>query len=156
MLEQIKIENKPGKGFKPESWKNIIEGFKERTSITYDQTQLKNFYDRLRGSWQAYRGLIATLGWVMTRMRRPSPQMSNDDKIWLRQTQKVKEFRTRLLQFENKLDTPFVGNSVRGDSSWIPTGNTPPPFNSSSTGSALHGVDQVTERVKETRDSLNS
>lgn len=61
-LEQIKIGNRPGKGFTPEGWKNIIAGFKDRTGITYDQAQFKNLYDKLRGSWQAWRGLIANTG----------------------------------------------------------------------------------------------
>lgn len=33
-LQQIKIGNRPGKGFKAKSWKYIINGFKEKTSIT--------------------------------------------------------------------------------------------------------------------------
>lgn len=69
---------------------------------------------------------------------------------------KVKEFRTRPLQFEDKLDALFLGNSASGVNSWIPTGNTPPPFDSSSMGSALHGVDWETETAGETGDSLNS
>lgn len=50
-LEQIKIENRPGKGFKAEGWKNVINSFKEKTGITYDQGQFKNLYDKLHGSW---------------------------------------------------------------------------------------------------------
>lgn len=30
-----KIGNIPGKGFKPEGWKNIINGFKEKADLTY-------------------------------------------------------------------------------------------------------------------------
>lgn len=34
-LKQIKIGNRPGKGFKPKGWKNIINGFKEKADLTY-------------------------------------------------------------------------------------------------------------------------
>lgn len=55
---------------------------------------------------------------------------------------KVKEFRIRQLQFEEKLDVLFLGN-------------TSPPFHSSSIGSALHGADWETKTVGDTGGSLN-
>lgn len=61
-LERIKIGNRPRKGFKVKGWKNIINRFKEKTGITYDKAQFKNSYDKLRGSWQAWRGLTSNIG----------------------------------------------------------------------------------------------
>lgn len=53
----------------------------------------------------------------------------------------MKEFRTTLLKFEEKVDALLLENNARGENLWIPTRNTPPPFDSSSMGSTLHGVD---------------
>lgn len=50
-LEQVNTENRPGKGFNKKDWENIIAGFKSKTSLTYDQSQFKNLYDKLRASW---------------------------------------------------------------------------------------------------------
>lgn len=73
---------------------------------------------------------------------------TTDDQRWqnvIKGNPRVKEFRTKPLKFEEKLDALFLGNSASRENSWIPTENTTPPFDISSMGSALHGVDCETE-----------
>lgn len=59
-VEQIKIGNRPGKGFKAEGWKNIINGFKEKTGITDDQAQFKK--------------LVRQASWILASLERPDKQ----------------------------------------------------------------------------------
>lgn len=60
----------------------------------------------------------------------------------LQANSRIKEFKTKLLQFEDKLDTLLLGNSAIGAMSWIPTSKTSILVVSYSIRSFRHTVDK--------------
>lgn len=61
-LEQVIIGNRLGKGFNQKGWQDIIAGFKSKIGLTYDHSQFKNLYDKLRVTWQTWGSLIQNTG----------------------------------------------------------------------------------------------
>lgn len=53
-----------------------------------------------------------------------------DDERWdfmIKANPKLKEFRHETLQFEEELDSLFLGNSATRENAWTPTGDDPIP-----------------------------
>lgn len=56
-LEQVVAGNKPGTHLNKKGWKNVMDGFYEKTGIRYDKKQFKNHWDSTKDQWKVWNKL---------------------------------------------------------------------------------------------------
>lgn len=64
--DEIRKGNRPGSHFNSDGWKNLLNGFHERTGKKYTKKQLSNHWDIMKNDWILFKNLMrgeSGLGW---------------------------------------------------------------------------------------------
>lgn len=102
-------------------WENIVKSFNEKMGLGYEFLQFKNLYGQLRISWQTWQILIKNIGLGYDPDARTFTLDVDRWNEMIKANPKLREFRYKSLQFEEELNTLFIGNTVTGDNAWVPT-----------------------------------
>eukprot|EP00268_Persea_americana_P045506 TRINITY_DN4641_c0_g1_i14.p1 TRINITY_DN4641_c0_g1~~TRINITY_DN4641_c0_g1_i14.p1 ORF type:complete len:208 (-),score=34.06 TRINITY_DN4641_c0_g1_i14:232-855(-) len=125
-IEEVLQGGRPGSNFKAQSWTKIIEGFKVKTGLLYEQKQLKNQWDLMIKQYNAWTTLCGQTG---VGYNEATQTITMEPERWdeyLKGHPDAKIFRTTSLSFPNEMTTLFGGTQARGEDAWTPSSGSIP------------------------------
>lgn len=120
-IQEVLSGGRPGTNLKSQSWKRVIDGFKEKTGILYGQKQLKNQWDLMRKQYNAWVTLCGQTGIGYNEVTHTVTMEPERWDEYLKGHPDAKIFRTRPLSFSDEMKILFSRTQARGEDTWTPS-----------------------------------
>eukprot|EP00268_Persea_americana_P045822 TRINITY_DN4696_c1_g1_i10.p1 TRINITY_DN4696_c1_g1~~TRINITY_DN4696_c1_g1_i10.p1 ORF type:complete len:328 (-),score=51.94 TRINITY_DN4696_c1_g1_i10:166-1149(-) len=120
-IQEVLSGGRPGTNLKSQSWKRVIDGFKEKTGILYGQKQLKNQWDLMRKQYNAWVTLCGQTGIGYNEVTHTVTMEPERWDEYLKGHPDAKIFKTRPLSFSDEMKILFSRTQARGEDTWTPS-----------------------------------